>query len=45
MGGVIDDFRIDHEAAARYHKKTSSFEKIKEYITKEEENFSNERII
>jgi len=41
LGGVIRDFKIDHAKALAFHK-TKTFNDVKEYIEKEEINFSTQ---
>lgn len=42
LGGVINDFKIDYKKAIEHHKSKSTFEDIKNYIEKEEINFSRQ---
>ncbi len=42
LAGVVDDLRIDVTKAIEHHKKTGTFDQIKDYINKEEAKFSND---
>jgi len=42
MGGVVDDFRNDLTKAIEHHKVKGTFDQIKDYIDKEENQFSTD---
>lgn len=44
MGGVVNDFKNDYKQAIEHHKKTATFDKIKNYIDQEETKFSTDII-
>lgn len=44
MAGVVDDLRIDVAKAIEHHKKSGTFEQIKEYVNNEEIKFSTDII-
>lgn len=40
MGGVIADFKVDYTRAETHHTTTSTFQKIKDYLEREEKDFA-----